>query len=262
MQCDFLHHGAISSARGKVKLVDMVASVNKGICEAYADQMGWKLLRANVMVEGFLDVAYFNLAGKLYEATCSLSLLGRDLSIFAAGQGDEGGTFGVVEQFPTLLNLAKRDLTREGKMKYRLAALLDNDQAGRDALRLLCRANRAIQENGLAFLLWRQMPRKSRDQRPLSLHIREANSVYQGLDCEIEDLLDDSICDLYATVSPHHLIRKRTAADGFHYDWTRDGKQGLRLFTAENADSNALSKVIETLKSMRFYLGLPPDGLA
>ena len=233
-----------------------------GGCNWYASQMGWRLLRGNVMVEGNLDVRYFTRAATLHEVATGLSLLGKDLSVFSPGSGDLGGTFGIAERFPVLHGMARVDLDSNGKAKYRVVALLDDDNHGRAAARLMAQANRSMQENAQLFLLKRRMPRRSRDAKPLTQHLKEVNAEFGTLDCVIEDLVDPTICDLYAEQFPEHVKGKsQTTGSGRHSSWLDDGKFGLVRFVEQNAEYEEMQQIIEVLKSLRFYLGLPPDGI-
>lgn len=213
------------------------------------------------MVEGNLDVRYFELAAKHYLSKKNVYLIGKDLSIFAAGTGDRGGTYGVCEQFPTLWNQARVDLDPNGKIRFRVVALLDNDPKGKTAVSLMCKANRALVENSNVFLLNRNMPRMSRDPKPLTEHILDANRLFARTSCTIEDLLDRTLCELYAEQNPHHVQNPRGDLNADHYVWTDDGKFGLAKFVASHAELEQLRKVVEVIKSMRFYLGLPADGV-
>jgi len=231
-------------------------------CQWYAAQMGWQLLKGNVMVEGNLDVRYFRRAAALYHRDCGLHLLDKDLSVFAAGTGDAGGTYGITENFPALFKLARLDLDANGKVKYRTIALLDSDHRGKSATRLICQSNRSIRENANVFLLRRNMPRKSRDAAPLSKHLEESNREFNGLDCVVEDLLDAFICELYEAEYPQHIDGKIAfSASGHHRRWTQDGKFGLCKYMEQYAELGHVTLIVEVLKSLRFYLGLPEDGV-
>ena len=71
----------------------------------FAKRKNWKLRPRNIMVEGDSDVRFFSLANKLYKQETELNLLGGDISLFACGFGDSGGTPGMLEQLPPLLNI-------------------------------------------------------------------------------------------------------------------------------------------------------------
>jgi hypothetical protein len=122
---------------------------------------GWKLSDGNLMVEGTSDVAYFKLAARLYRTRAGLSLLGQDFSIFAAGLGNEGGTYGVSEKFPTLFNLASYDQDAAGRRRFKVIALLDDDRMGQAALTGITRGHRQIREYESIFRLRRLMPQRA-----------------------------------------------------------------------------------------------------
>jgi hypothetical protein len=240
-----------------------IATSPLGGCGWYAQQMGWKLLRGNVMVEGNTDVRYFRHAAIIYEKKTGLSLLGRDLSIFAAGSGDAGGTFGIMENFPVLFSMAKLDQDSNGKIKYRTIALLDNDNKGRSAAKGIIAGNRSIHKNAHVFLLQRFMPINLLDAAQITSKAEELNLPYKGIDCVIEDVLDGTLCNLYAETNPQHVVSTpEFRDDGHHWRWTEDGKFGLVKFVEENAELNEMTGVIETLKSLRFYLKLPTEGIS
>jgi len=48
--------------------------------------------------------------------------------------------------------------------------------------------------------------------------------------------------------------------DGWHFSLTSDGKSKLVGFVEENAVFSDMSVMIETLKSLRYHVGLAPDG--
>src|SRR4051812_41403422 len=109
------------------------------------------------MVEGNTDVAYLNHADKLYCACSGLSLLA-GISVFSPGAGDDGGTPGILEQFPTLFNLVIQNNRQEATTRVRAVALLDDDTPGRSAFNLLRTFNRTIKAWQDVFLLKRNYP--------------------------------------------------------------------------------------------------------
>jgi hypothetical protein len=231
-------------------------------CQWYANNFGWTLRRGNIMVEGNTDVRYFERASDLYQHKYSLHLIGKDLSIFSSGTGEDGGTYGIAEKFPVLHSLAKYDVDSNGKMKYRMVALFDDDHMGRQAVRAICQGNRSINEYSQLYLLRRVMPRKSRDAGPLRQHTRDENSSFKGVDCVIEDLLDPIICDAYAQQYPQHIKVRPVVKDGIkRISWDQDGKFGLLKSVERESTIDELERFVEVLKSLRFYLGLPPDGI-
>lgn len=231
-------------------------------CEWFALQCGWKLLPCNVMVEGTSDVAYFELASRLFQGQNGKSLLGVDLSIFAAGMGDAGGTFGVSEKFPTLFNLAAYDLNTSGSRKFRAIALLDDDRAGRAAIAGITKGHRQIKEFESIFLLKRKLPSKSGSTRKLELDTQHANAIFRGLECTIEDLLAQDFCNRFVSLMPKSMSRAPDSiGGGVRRHWTEDGKRGLRECAERSASFNDIVGVVDTLQSIRSYLSLPPGGV-
>ena len=71
------------------------------IVAQYGVSKGWSLKSRCVLVEGTSDVVLINLAAKLFEAYTGRSVL-EDLAFVAAGEGDRGGTRGVIRELITL----------------------------------------------------------------------------------------------------------------------------------------------------------------
>ena len=227
----------------------------------YADKKAWRLLRKNVMVEGDRDVRYFELADRLYWEKYRRRLIGEDLSILSAGTGDHGGTDGVFEEFPTLVKLIQTDCDNQGKTLFRVVALLDNDRAGRSLAEVLVQRYRGMRHCRDVFLLNRALPRTSSEPTVLFKQIKSANSAWKSIDCEIEDLVGAGLLDAFISEMPNALARQTTEAGGYrHYEWHDNAKSRLVLFTKEHAMIEDVGGIIETLKSIRFYLALDPDG--
>ncbi|EMM2267806.1 hypothetical protein [Pseudomonas aeruginosa] len=230
-------------------------------CEWLALQRGWILKRGSVMVEGSSDVAYFNHASKLYEIEEKKRLIDDDFSIFAAGMGDEGGTFGISESFPTLFNLADIDAKNTPSKKYKVIALVDDDKMGQAAAGGISRGHRSIIEYEVIFRLRRKMPLRAGSTRALEQKTKEANSEYGNLECVIEDLISSEFHQKFISKMPQAnwkpSIHKGTGA---HHYLTEDGKRQLLKFTIESATIADLQSIVDILKSLRTYVGLPPDG--
>ena len=158
----------------------------------YAQRYGWSLARHNIMVEGITDVRYLHLAARLYQQKHSKHLLD-NLSIFAAGDGDQGGTPGIIERFPLLHRMIHLDVGVGGKALYRAIALLDNDTEGNKTCHYLTGRYTNLRENHDVFVLKRIFPRNTRDPNHLREQMKTANDSWKTLDCEIEDLID---CEL------------------------------------------------------------------
>lgn len=230
-------------------------------CEWYASRYGWSLRAGNVMVEGTSDVSYFEHCSHLYQARHGRRLLGTDLSIFAAGHGDDGGTYGVSEKFPTLFNLASLDLDAGGRRRFRTIALLDNDRMGQKAVAGITQGHRQIREYESIFSLKRVMPHKAGSIQKLSERTRTANASFASLDCTIEDLLSDAFCETFARTTPLAVARPATSSGGAHHRyWTEQGKRELRLLALRTARLEDMQPMVEVLRALRTYVGLSPDG--
>jgi hypothetical protein len=230
-------------------------------CEWYASRCGWTLRTGNVIVEGTSDASYFERCSQLYQAHYGRQLLGVDLSIFAAGYGNDGGTYGVSEKFPTLFNLASLDLDPSGRRKFRTIALLDNDRMGQRALAGITQGHRQIREYESIFSLKRVMPHRAGSIQKLAERTRAANAAFSSLECNIEDLLSDSFCEHFARSNPEAVARPATRLGGAcRRYWTEQGKRELRLSALRNATFEDLQPMIEVLRALRTYVGLPADG--
>lgn len=228
-------------------------------CEWYAERCGWRLRRGNVMVEGTSDVAYFQLASRLFQKKHGRRLIDEELSIFAAGVGDDGGTYGISEKFPTLFNLAALDLDAAGRCRFKTIALLDDDSRGRQTLNGITKGNRQIREFESIFCLKRTMPLKAGSTQKLAERVRTANAAYKSIDCVVEDLLSKDLCDRFIQQMPHSVARPAdTVGDGVRRRWTEQDKRRLREFAEESATLGDVLGLVEVLKALRSYLGLSP----
>lgn len=214
------------------------------------------------MVEGTSDVAYLRLASQLYRRETGLELLGEDLSIFAAGVGDEGGTYGISERFPTLFEMASLDIDEAGRRRFRVIALLDDDNMGRVAVSGISRGHRRIAEYESIYRLRRSMPLRAGSTRTLADKTKTANACYGTLDCVIEDLISNNLCSRFIKEMPLSVKRQATVSGtGSHRYWTDSGKRELLKFVSENAKNEDMGGMIGTLRALRSYLNLPPDGV-
>lgn len=228
----------------------------------YAKQKGWKLLRRNMMVEGNTDVRYFELASRLYLEAHRAHLVGHDFSIFSPGTGDQGGTRGVLEEFPPLWKIIQTDCDSQGKLVLRAVTLLDNDFAGRSLHKALLQQYRQMKENRDVFLLQRFFPRTTTEPSTLSHQIETHNSQSKGLDCEIEDLLGESLLEAFISDTPNAFERPVKEIAGLrHYEWTPHAKGQLFQFVKEYATLEDMEGITNVLKAIRFYLALNPNGV-
>ena len=231
-------------------------------CAWYAKRMGWELKRGNLMVEGTSDVDYFYCASRCHYKATGLKLLGEDFAVFAAGLGDSGGTYGVLERFPTLFQIALVDLDHGGKRRHRCIALLDDDNMGRSAVSSITRSHRQIIEYESIFRLRRIMPMKAGSSRVLEERTRSQNLGFGKMDCVIEDLLPQALTKRFLEIHPNATSRPTIVQGlGVHYYWTDAGKRDLLRFVKANATAAELAGLIEVLKALRSYVNLPSDGI-
>jgi hypothetical protein len=227
----------------------------------FADQLGWPLDRLNIVVEGELDQKYLFLASDLYREACGRALTSPPLSIFPTGIGVEGGTDGILEHFPLLRMLIERDVSPEHRMLFRAIVVFDNDSAGKKALNRLRERYATLRDYYDLFLIHRQMPRATREPGHLSRLLKEVNREWNGMDCEMEDLLSSELLAEFVRENPRRCRREPVhKAGGHHFEFSPDAKSALFRFARDYATVDDVAGVIELLKSLRFYLGLDPEG--
>lgn len=242
----------------------MISRFSPGdLAREFARKQGWMLSKRNIMVEGDKDVRYFQQASRLHFDRTGLRLIGLDLAIFAPGSGDRGGVPGMCEMFPILRQIIDSDLGQNSKPIFRVVALLDNDEAGTRGAQELLRRNRAYRLNRDVYLLQRTFPRRSSEPSIVAKHIEDANSRYNSLDCDIENLLSSAFVEEFLKVHANALSRPTVEIDGEkHYSWTPHGKDQLSQHCSRIGTEGDLSRVIDTLKSFRHYLGLNSEGIS
>ena len=105
-------------------------------------------------------------------------------------------------------------------------------------------------------------PRNSSEPNTLKKQIEKHNEDWKGLDCEIEDLLGSDFIELFLDENPNALRSTPVKRNGrCHYEWTDSTKGRLFKFTEQYANLTEINDVVEVLKSLRFYLGLRPEGV-
>ena len=224
----------------------------------YAQSLGLTVLPRTVLVEGTSDAELFELAARLEHAQTGVSLVGTDLAIAAAGEGDRGGTSGVIRELMILRGLARNYLQPNGRLHYRFVGLFDNDTAGKQAVRNARNLDRSLIEYKDMFRLWPVMPIPgSLDPTNVQLVFERANALYKGLDWELEDLLPPAFIGDFCSENPTFCARTVVVNGRAHRDFTREGKARLHRFVKTHAIRRDLVGVVDTLKALRFYLGLP-----
>jgi hypothetical protein len=229
----------------------------------YAERLGWKLHKGNLMVEGDSDVALLQLASKLYLKKYGRLLLGPDFNVFSPGSGDLGGIPGILEQLPLLLKVVDNDPGSDGKRVFKVAALVDSDYAGRRCVTGLLNQYRNLRANVHIFELQRVFPMTASEVNALTSQIQKMNALWQGLDTEIEDLLSADFLDLFRSENHHAAKAAVLEKDGErHFDFNLDAKAALVRFSKDNASLNDVARLVDLLRAFRFYFALPSDGLA
>ena len=234
------------------------------LVQEYARRMGWPVRRHNIFVEG-AETRYFKLAAGLYEKETGVNLIDPDLSIFPVGDGDNGGTIGLMEHFPTFMNLARIDVGPDAKLLYRAIAVLDDDYAGQNAFNHLTSSNVSLVASRDVFLLKRVMPRSTRDTRSIEKQTRQLNEPWKRVDCEIEDLLARSLIEAFVAGCPKSLKRPPSiVGNGHHFEFSPGVKPQLARFAEEHAMVEDVLQIVRALDALRYYVGLPakyPEGL-
>ena len=233
----------------------------KGIFEMYAERFRWPIRPFNVLVEGTSDQAYFAIASRLYERAHGKRLMGKTLGVFPVGEGDAGGADGIQDQFPTLKNLSDNDLDMHSKRRFRVGALLDGDPRGKGVANSLVGANRSIVMWRDVFVLCRAMPRATQDPKGVAAAIEKSNASWKKLDTVIEDLVCRELHELFAR-DAKEAYRPRTSSveQETHYGYSVDAKPMFRRFVEEHADLESVERLVDALRSIRYLLGLDPDG--
>jgi hypothetical protein len=237
-----------SSEEAVVEVLDPLA--------AYARSKGYPVRSRIILVEGTSDADLFLLASDLLRKKTGANLM-EDIAFVPAGEKDNGGVRGVIRELLVLHAVATTVFDSSGRPRYRIAALFDNDNAGRYAVRSTPQFDIRLTEFKEMFLLRPLMPlTKNCDPNAIRSLVENANAPYKNLDWELEDLFPLSF--LNAFDEEHGSAVKRTAVvgDRTHRDLTPDGKARFHHFVKQNALLSDLNGVVETMRAMRSYVGL------
>jgi hypothetical protein len=219
--------------------------------------LGLRVQARTVLVEGTTDSDLFELAARVERQKTGIDLMGDGLAIVAAGEGDRGGVDGVLQQLTGFRFMARSCLLPNGRPKYRFIGLFDNDRAGRQAVKRARDFDRSIVEYRDVFRLFPVMPvHGDRDPTSLQRKFESENSLFKGLDWELEDLFPQSFCDAFASSCPGGIARVDQVNGRIHRELTRDGKARFHRFVKEHAMHDDLQDVVAVMKSVRFYLGM------
>ena len=168
----------------------------------YGRALGFEVRRRTIIVEGTTDVELFTFAAKLELAATGTDLMD-GFAIIAAGEGDAGGTHGVIRELVAFRGIARTVLQPNGLPKYRFAALFDNDPAGKFAVKSLQALDHSIIECKDVFRLRPIMPMpKNLDPTSLCAALEAKNANHRALDWEIEDLLPKDVAEAFLAERP------------------------------------------------------------
>jgi hypothetical protein len=221
--------------------------------------MGWPVGANNILVEGN-DSSYFALAANLFRQEYNRDLLA-GLAVFPTGDGDAGGTDGILRHFPTFRSLIDTDVDINGVRLFQAIALLDCDSAGKNAKNGLTARYTAYQEHRDVFLLQRRLPRTTRSPKQLGNAIDRENEAWKRLDCEIEDLLSLPLLETFVKQATRPLRCDPVHLNGaHHFEFNEGVKPALLRFVSEHARLKDVEMIVDVLKSLRYYMGLSPDG--
>lgn len=231
------------------------------IVRAFAARHRWPIAERSILVEGETDRRYFMLAARLYEEECGRRLLGNDVAVFPTGIGDEGGAFGLQRHFHPLRSVMEIDLTPEGRVVFHAIALFDNDMNGKKGFNALTGQHLNYRRWRDVFLLHRSFPMTTRDPVQVEKLVVAGNEDFKMMDCEIEDLVNESVVDAYAQQNPRAFIRPPSrVGTGIHLSFVKGEKGQFCSFVERYAICDDVRAIIEILKALRYFLGLKPDG--
>ena len=186
-----------------------------------------------------------------------MSLLGPRVAVFPTGIGDEGGSFGLQRHFHPLRAIMDRDMTSNGHKIFHAIALFDDDIEGNRGFAALTGQHLNYRKWRDVFLLQRFIPRSTRDPVQVEKLVENANKNLRRMECEIEDLVAISIIKEFVKENPHCIQRQMEERDGaVHCRFHRHFKANFIRFVERNAILDDLKLIVETLKSLRYHLGL------
>lgn len=234
---------------------------------AYAAKKGWSIGRRNLLVEGTLDVAYFELASSLFAKRHGLHLVDDQFRVVAAGLFDDGGVGGVVRELITLHGMAVSDQALPKAARVRMLPVFDDDHAGRRCFGKLTDPDFPFRPFHDVFLLKRAYPSLMLGSSGYRDAVKELNREWFDLDCEIEDLLDRTLLDGFCDERPDALkIKPIHRGIAHHYDFKGGCKGDLLKYSRQLADLPEVVGLVRMLQHFRGLFELPigptlgPDG--
>jgi hypothetical protein len=227
----------------------------------WALRYGWDLCNCNLMVEGDQDAAYFRIADDRYYKVHGRRLIDDSFRVFPIAHGTSGGVNAINDMLNLFAGQLFVDPVDEEGNRIRVAALFDDDAAGRGMFNKM--KSKFIQWNDI-FLVKRLYAADIRDPRMFGNRTLQLNARYDAVprvDCELEDLLDRTLIDLFIEQNPGSLRRDIAEVDdGFHCEFDLRAKSRLVRFVGENAQLADLERVVSLLQTFRYLFGLNRDG--
>jgi len=152
-------------------------------------------------------------------------------------------------------------MTPNGQKIFHAIALFDSDTEGKRGFSSLTGQHLNYRKWRDVFLLQRVIPRTTRDPVQIAQLVDKANENWRGMDCEIEDLVSASLIKAFISENPGSVQRPLEELNGaVHCRFHRPAKATFVRFVEDNAMLQDLNLVVEALKSLRYHLGLQPDG--
>jgi len=231
------------------------------LVRGFASFFNWPVAKRSIVVEGEHDQRYFALANQLYHKQTGLRLLSSEIAVFPTGIGDEGGAYGMQRHFHPLRAIMDKDITPEGKKVFHAIALFDDDTEGRRGVNALTGQHLNYRKWRDVFLLKRVLPRTTRDVQHLVRLIDTENDPWKGMDCVIEDLVSFDVVTAFLKDNPGAMLRSpHENAGRAHCVFKSHLKAVFIRFVESNALLEDVHDLVEFLKSLRYHLGLSPDG--
>lgn len=228
--------------------------------ETIAAQLGWRVRKGNVIVEGTSDVSLITHAAHLYWEVHNVDLL-EEMSVNAAGAADDGGVEGVNRRLQLFRQLSEIE-AGGGGAKRRFIGLYDSDKAGKIATASISKTDSRIKLGADVFLLRPVMPLKGgADANAVCARFDRENLNFGSLVWELEDLLPNQVLEAFSSDFPDAVIRLEEIGGRQHRDITRDGKFRLLEFVKQYANLNDMAEFIKLIKSLRDYCHLRHDHI-
>ena len=225
---------------------------------SYARARGWRIEKNNVFLEGTTDQAVFRLARRKEMANTGVDLFADGISFIAAGEGDQGGTTGVLRELTTMRSLSNCVLDQHGRPRYRFVGLVDDDRAGRRSVKNARSTDPTIREYRDLFRVRPVMPIAGNlDVRTLEKSYERLNVDYAGIEWELEDLVSSRLFNEFCGTNPSAVRQQVRAKDRVHRELGPDGKRRFHTYVKQNATCEDLHDVLTVIRAMRFVLKLP-----